>query len=339
MTQNGLVTTFPADAWYAVAHTQDVGRRPVGRIVHDRGIVLYRRLDGIVVALADRCLHSPYPLSLGRVEGDHLVSGYSGYVYGPDGAVVSVPTQTAVPIDAAVRRYPSMEREGLVWVWTGSAGLAGRHPLPRMPWLTSPDWSTFGSDWVTDAGAGLLQDNFADITHVAHLDPTLSPLALNTPPALNVEISEQQVRFWRDFPASPLQEWQYAAMDLPPETPFAQREEGLMASPGLWMDRWDVKTRERTLTMRFTHAITPVDDRRTQHFWAVSRNFALNETATGTLHQMFDRYYRSVKEALEVMQTVVDREGIAHEAGIRSDAARLGARRVMRRLVAEEAGR
>ena len=339
MSADGTVTTFPFDAWYAVAHTQDVGRRPVGRVVQDIGIVLYRLGDGSVAALADRCLHSPYPLSRGRVDGDHLVSGYSGFVYGPDGSVVAVPTQSTPPLGAKLRVYPTMEREGLVWVWTGTAGLADRHPLPRMPWLAEDGWVTFGRDWVTDAGLGLVQDNFADISHVAHLDPTLAPAALHAPPALTVEVSEQQVGFWRNFPASELQGWQYDAMGLPPGSAHVQREEGLMAAPGVWIDRWDVTSEHRTFSLRFTHAITPVDAKRTHHFWAVSRDFALEAMATGSLQQIFEQYYGTVKDALEVMQSVVDREGVVRGAGVRSDAARIETRRVMRRLVAEEAGR
>ncbi|MBM9624621.1 aromatic ring-hydroxylating dioxygenase subunit alpha [Streptomyces zhihengii] len=334
------MTRFPFDAWYAVAHSEEVGRSPVGRIAHGAGIVLYRTSGGGVVALADRCAHRPYPLSLGRVEGDLIVSSYSGFAYGPDGRVVSVPTQQQVPVGAAVRAYPSVEYAGLLWVWTGNPGLAERRPLTALPWLTEPGWTTFGADWETAASGGLLQDNFADITHVPHLHPVLSPPVLRrTPPRLHVEVSEQQVRFWRDFPAAHLQTWQSEATGLSAEAEFEQHEEGLFASPGLWTDRWDVLTSHGPKTMHFTHAITPVDDRRTQHFWTVSRNFALDRETTGILRPLLEGYYRTVKEALEVMQTLIDREGPAKEVSVRADAAMLEVRRVMRRLLKEDTTR
>lgn len=339
MASIGPVTKYPHDAWYAVAHCEEVGRDPVGRRVHNTGIVLYRTLDGSVAALADRCAHRPYPLSQGRVEADNIVSAYSGFVYGPDGRVISVPTQQAVPVDAAVRCYPAREHAGLVWVWTGTPGLAARRPLAALPWLTEPGWVTFGADWETSASLGLLQDNLADITHVAFLDPQLSPSALLSPPPLHVEVSEQQVRFWRDFPASPLQAWQAEATGLPAGAAFEQREEGLMASPGMWLDRWDVKAGDRLLTMHFAHAVTPADQRRTRHFWAVSRDFGLDAGTTGVLRQIMERYYRRVKDALEVMQDVIDREGSAPEFGVRTDAAVIEARKVMRRLLEEDSAR
>ncbi|MCF2528727.1 Rieske 2Fe-2S domain-containing protein [Yinghuangia soli] len=336
----GSVTRFPRDAWYALARADEVGRSPAGRVVHGTGVVLYRTSAGTVAALADRCAHRPYPLSLGRVAGDLLISSYSGFAYGPDGRVVSVPTQKRVPVGAAVRAYPVREYAGLVWVWTGSPGLASRRPLPALPWLTEPDWTTFGADWETAAAGGLLQDNFADITHVPHLDPALAPPVLHqVPPRLDVEVTEQQVRFRRDFPPARLQTWQSEATGLPPEGEYAQHEEGWFAAPGLWADRWDVLVPGEPLTLHFTHALTPVDERRTRHYWAVSRNFSPKPETTGILRPILDGYYRKVKDALEVMQALVDREGPAPEVRVRADAALLEVRRVMRRLLTEDTAR
>ena len=69
----------PRNCWYAVATTGEVGREPLGRRVLGTGVVLFRTTDGTAVALEDRCAHRPYPLSLGRVDGDRIVSGYTGF--------------------------------------------------------------------------------------------------------------------------------------------------------------------------------------------------------------------------------------------------------------------
>ena len=74
--------------------------------------MLYRTQDGQAVALEDRDAHRPYPLSLGRVDGDTIVSGYSGFAYAPDGACVRVPTQHQVPFGARVRAFPVHEQDG-----------------------------------------------------------------------------------------------------------------------------------------------------------------------------------------------------------------------------------
>lgn len=331
---------FPNNAWYALGRSDEVGRSPVGRRVLGRGVALYRDRSGTPIALADRCVHRPYPLSMGEVVGDNIVSGYSGFVYGPDGVVVSVPTQENTPVGAAVRSFPVVDHGGLVWVWLGTPDRAHRRPLLDLPWLDGPGWSTFGDSWHTQASGLLLQDNFSDITHVAIVDPLLSPPALQRrPPRLNVEVSEQQVRFWRDFPASPLQTWQCEALGIAAGAEFEQREEGLFASPGLWVDRWDVRTGqdgEDASTMYFTHAITPVDERTTLHHWRVSRNFAHSAQATGTLQPLLTRYYRRVQDALETMQQVIDLDGSGREVNVMADSAMLQVRKVMRRLLAED---
>ncbi len=331
---------FPDNAWYAVARSEEVGRSPLGRRAQGTGVALYRDVAGGPVALADRCVHRPYPLSLGKVVGDHIVSGYTGFEYRPDGTVASVPTQANTPVGAAVRSYPVFDHGGLVWVWFGNPDRAHRRPLMDLPWLSDPDWVTFGDAWTTVAAGTLLQDNFSDITHVANVDPLLSPPVLHaTPPTLNVQVSEQQVRFWRDFAPAQLQTWQYEALGLPVGEEFEQHEEGLFASPGLWVDRWDVRVdgdNDGVISMYFTHAITVVDERTTLHHWQVSRNFAPSARVTGTLAPLLTAYYRRVQDALETMQRVIDLDGPAREVNVTADAAMLQVRKVMRRLLAED---
>ena len=88
----------------------------------------------------------------------------------------------------------------------------------------------------------MLLDNFADITHVAHVDPEIAPPALGsgpTPP-LQVTVSETTMRFARDYPPAPLVDWHAQLLGLPPNAEHPQHEEGEFVSPGLWVDRWHV---------------------------------------------------------------------------------------------------
>ena len=67
----------------------------------------------------------PIRCSAGHLDGDELSCGLCGFVYGPDGQCVRVPTQSRVPVGAAVRAYPVREEQGLVWVWLASRGAPG----------------------------------------------------------------------------------------------------------------------------------------------------------------------------------------------------------------------
>ena len=300
----------PRNAWYPMATTVEVGRAPLARRCLETPIVLFRTSDGTAAALADRSSPRPYPLSLGRVEGDTLVCGYSGV---------------------------------LVWVWLGQSAVAALRPPPRAPWLNAPDWVTFGSEWETNAGLPLLQDNFADITHVAIVDPFIAPPVLAmAPPPLEVGVTETSVTFSRTFPPAPVPAWQAELMGVAMDAAYAQREEGTFVSPGLWVDRWDVTVTghgdaDGIKTFRFTHALTPIDARSTRHVWRVSRNFAPGAAATATFQPIFTDYYRKMKDILETMQGVIDTDGPATTVNVTADAALIQVRKIMHRLVRDEA--
>jgi len=331
-------TSYPVNTWYVIATKDEVSREPLARRVLDTPVVLYRTQDGRAVALEDRDSHRPYPLSLGRVDDDTIVSGYSGFGSAPDGACVHVPTQPHVPIGARVRAFPVVEQDGLVWIWPGVASLASRRNPPRTPWLGEAGWTTFGDQWETRANILLLHENFADITHVPVVDPFIAPPVLaGEPPALEVEVSENSVSFYRDYPPGRLAGWHAEALGLPSTAEYAQREEGAFISPGLWVDAWHVVVDGAgPRTFRFTHAVTPVSTGRTRHVWRVSRNFASGPEVSGKLLPIFGAYYRRVQQILETMQQVMDVDGPRDEVSVNSDAAALQVRRIVNRLITEE---
>ena len=76
---------FLRNAWYAAAWGHEVGTEPFARKLLDRPIVFFRRKDGKVAALQDRCPHRFVPLSRGRVEGDTLRCAYHGLSFESDG--------------------------------------------------------------------------------------------------------------------------------------------------------------------------------------------------------------------------------------------------------------
>lgn len=331
--------TYPSHTWYVVATADAVTASPLGRRALDTSLVLYRTSDGSAVVLEDRDAHRPYPLSLGTVEDDLIVSAYSGFAYDRDGGCVRVPTQADVPYGARVRNFPVVEQDGLVWVWFGEPGVAELRRPPNAPWLTDSTWSTFGQEWTTDANFLLLHENLADITHVAVVDPAIAPPVLTAGPVplLEVEVSETSVSFHRDYPPAPLAAWHAPLLGERPDVAFAQREEGRFVSPGLWVDSWDVLVdEEKPATLRFTHAVTPVDDATTRHLWRVSRNFAQGEEVSANLLPMFTEYYTRVQSILVTMQHVLTLDGPRHDVSVAADAAALQVRKIVGRMVADE---
>jgi phenylpropionate dioxygenase-like ring-hydroxylating dioxygenase large terminal subunit len=330
---------YPTQSWYVAATSDEVTSSPLGRRALDTGLVLFRTSDGTAVVLEDRDAHSAYPLSLGRVEQDLIVSSYSGFAYAEDGTCVRVPTQTEIPYDARVRCFPVREQDGLVWVWFAEPGLAVLRKPPSAPWLVDGSWSTLGHAWTTEASFMLLHENFADITHVAVVDPSFAPPVLSAGPVplLEVEVTETTVSFERNYPHAPLAAWHAALVGADPDAVFAQREQGRFVSPGLWIDSWDVDLADSsTATLRFTHAVTPVNATSTRHVWRVSRNFAPGDQTSSQIAPLFTEYYERVRSILETMQGVLSLDGSRPDVHVAADAAAVQVRKIVNRMVADE---
>jgi vanillate O-demethylase monooxygenase subunit len=125
------------------------------------------RLDGTIVAFADRCPHRLAPLSIGTVCGARLQCQYHGWMFDASGACVAIPSLgpgAAIPPRAAVRSAAGVaERYGLIWI-------SPEEPVVDLPVL--PEWEdpTFvqamNEPRLTTVSAGQLVDNFLDATHL-----------------------------------------------------------------------------------------------------------------------------------------------------------------------------
>ena len=90
---------FLRNHWYVAAWSDEIGRRPLARVVLGDYLVLFRREDGRAVALENRCPHRNLPLSEGRLVGDALECGYHGMVFDCSGACTHLPGEAVPPGD------------------------------------------------------------------------------------------------------------------------------------------------------------------------------------------------------------------------------------------------
>ncbi len=97
-------------------------------------MVFFRGPDGAIAAVEDFCPHRGAPLSMGRVVEGRLVCGYHGLEMGCDGKVIAMPNQRVRGFPA-VKKYPAVERCGLVWVWPGDAEKADPAKIHHIPAL------------------------------------------------------------------------------------------------------------------------------------------------------------------------------------------------------------
>ena len=88
----------------------------------------------------------------------------------------------------------------------------------------------------------LLHENFADITHVAVVDPYIAPPVLrSSPPPLEVEVTENnRCRFPVPTNLRRFLSGKQSCSDCRPMTSTFSASRAPSSRPGLWVDRWDV---------------------------------------------------------------------------------------------------
>lgn len=158
---------YVRNCWYVAGWSHEFPEdQLIARTIAEAPLVLYRKADGKVVAMEDRCCHRQAKLSLGLKEGDYLRCGYHGLKFAPDGACVEIPGQDRIPPRARVRTYPVIERHSWIWVWMGDAQLADPDLVPPAVGLDDPRYVL--RTGVLDFAVNylLINDNLGDFSHL-----------------------------------------------------------------------------------------------------------------------------------------------------------------------------
>ena len=164
-----IMSNLIRNCWYVAGWSHDFSREPQQRSLLGTPLVLYRREDGALVVMDDRCVHRLAPLSLGRVEGDAIRCQYHGFKFGPNGTCVEIPGQDAIPSRACVRTYPVVEKGSWAWVWMGDPVRADPDIIPDSKSLDDPAWVLKTGQLDYDANYELINDNLLDLTHLTYV--------------------------------------------------------------------------------------------------------------------------------------------------------------------------
>lgn len=330
--------------WYVAAYGREVGRELLARVVCGEYLALYRTEDGKPVVLADRCVHRRFPLSASRLDGDNVVCGYHGFTYDTTGSCVYVPGQKRIPRTARVSSYPVVEQDSFVWVWIGEPALADPLNIPRARHLADPAWTTVSGMEPIDAHYGLLVDNLMDLSHETYLHGGYigTPEVAETPITTEVDEGAGIVRVSRhmDDAACPpfyahstgikgrIARWQ----DIEYHAPCLYLLHSRIAPVGVLPDPDGDDS--RAFHTEITYAITPSADGQVYDFWAVSRDFALDdEEVTTFLHDFNHTVVMQDVNALNLLQSVLNTEPEGYqELSINIDAGALAARRILTEL-------
>ncbi|HEX2199034.1 MAG TPA: aromatic ring-hydroxylating dioxygenase subunit alpha [Burkholderiales bacterium] len=340
------MNTFPLNAWYAAAWSHEVSARTVlARTVCNQRMALWRTAEGSAAALEDACWHRRLPLSMGHVEGSDVVCRYHGLAFDGAGRCTRMPSQERISPSAKVRAYPVLERHRLIWVWPGDPQHADPALVPDLHWNSDPAWEGDGATLFAKCDYRLIVDNLLDLTHETFVHATsIGHRAIAATPAETTH-DERTVTVTR---------WMHD-IDAPP---FWRTQ---LARPGN-VDRWQIIRFEAPCTLvldvgvavagtgalqgdrsqgvngRVLNTITPQTGSTCMYFWTLLRNYRLrDQSLTNQLREANARIFEEDRAVVEAQQRALDEAGGAGIHNLNIDAGSVWARRIIDRMIGEEA--
>jgi phenylpropionate dioxygenase-like ring-hydroxylating dioxygenase large terminal subunit len=201
------------EAWYPVHYLSDLDRsKPTRFTLLGQDLVLWwDRQASSWRAFEDQCPHRLAPLSEGRIAEDGLLEcPYHGWAFQGDGSCDRIPQQTAeasahLSKRACVTALPTVERQGLLFVYPGLAENSDRVPVPITEPLeeTPDDWICLNTFRDLPYDALTLLENVLDSSHVPFTHHrSVGNRANAAPVELDVIESSKQgfTGFWAEGP-------------------------------------------------------------------------------------------------------------------------------------------
>ncbi|ETA50285.1 aromatic ring-hydroxylating dioxygenase subunit alpha [Ponticoccus alexandrii] len=306
------MTQFVRNAWYVAAWSSEIDDQLRRFTILGDHIVIFRKSDGTVAALEDRCPHRLLPLSKGKRIGDTVQCGYHGLTFDAStGMCTRVPGQTNLPKSAYVERYPTEERHGIVWIWMGEAAKADTSKIFDMPEFTAPGWAVHLGDALHLKSNYLnVAENLVDPAHISFVHPTTLGSSASENVPVHVSTEGEAIVAWRwirdappvgffkavgDFPGN-VDRWHYYYLYTP-------------CTAVIDFGSIDVaencaeEDRDRGMRIFALHFLTPVTETHTIDRWAHIRNSALeDDEAAARMDVMFRKAFAEDQEILEAVQ-------------------------------------
>ena len=339
---------FVRNAWYVAGWSSEFSGDLQSLQILDEKLVFWRRPDGDLAALEDRCPHRMLPLSMGKLlEDGNLQCGYHGLTFAADGACVRIPGQDNLPASACVRAYPVVERHHIVWVWMGDPEQADEAQIFDMPEFNAPGWAAHqGEALHIEANYLNVAENLVDPAHVSFVHPTTLGSSASEDVPVKADVSGEVITAWRWIRNAPpvgffrefaglegmVDRWHYYHLHLPS---IAVIDFGSAPSDlGL-----SEEEREKGVRIYALHFLTPVGPHHTIDRWMHIRNSALdNPQAAEKMDALFRFAFAEDKEILEAVEK--------NEAGASAAPLRIAIdrgplvyrKRIAERIAAEQAG-
>jgi vanillate O-demethylase monooxygenase subunit len=266
--------SYPRSVWYMAGWSHEVGTAMLRRRLFGEPILLFRKQDGAVAALTDRCPHRFAPLSMGDRTGDTVRCPYHGLTFDAGGQCIHNPFSDKIPKGASVRTWPTHERDGIVWIWPGVPEQADAALVPDFGRICRDGAEPVRGLMPMRAPYQYATDNLMDLSHIEFVHRG------SFAGAGVIFAGEHSVRQDGETLHS---DWWMPNVPAPGHT-FGIYERGMPTDH--WLDmRWDAPAsmlleigaapvgapRETGVIIHQAHIITPETDQTAHYFWATTR--------------------------------------------------------------------
>jgi vanillate O-demethylase monooxygenase subunit len=328
---------YPYNCWWVAAFSDEVGRDLLGRWLLDTPVLLYRREDGTVAAIENRCSHRGAPLSLGCLKADTVQCGYHGFTFDSDGECIQVPSMKAPLPAARIRSFVVVEHAPFVWIWLGDPARIDDVAPPHKPdWLGSPEFAERHGCMDIAANYMLLKENVLDLTHFGYVHASSFKITDWVDPPRFSSVGET-TGYHQSFSSSPLPPVFAEPMGLAPGTLYDRENYGSFQTPALQVaavDLIDPESRIITGRFRVIHATTPIDATKMYYFWVVGRDYGRDDVAMEALASITRIGFaedEAMIEAIQALQLRDPRGSSAPEYSVKMDSAGIMARRIVQK--------
>jgi nitrite reductase/ring-hydroxylating ferredoxin subunit len=168
---------FPIpNGWFTVGYSNEF---PAGEVrplrYFGQDLVAYRAASGELRVFDAYCPHLGAHLGRGgKVEGDTIRCPFHGWRFSADGVCVEIPYAQRIPPKAALRCWPTLERNGATWVWYHPEGKPPTYDVPVIPEMSSADWSAPDFyRWRIRSRNQEMAENAADRAHFRYVHGTM----------------------------------------------------------------------------------------------------------------------------------------------------------------------
>ena len=154
--------------WYGILDANEVKDGKLTGVTRcDEKLVLWRKKDGSIACIADKCCHRGASLCKGELNDDSVACPFHGFVHDASGKVVLIPANgknTPVSDRYKVKSFTAVEKYGVIWLWYGDPA-AEKPEIPFFMELTQKFvYSQFKEVWPVHYTRAV--ENQLDVVHL-----------------------------------------------------------------------------------------------------------------------------------------------------------------------------